>query len=330
MSRRRCAAYDGGVTPAPATRTPASAVHARPVALGLLLVVAAVWGFHWVVVKQGLAYMPPFTYGTLRLLTGLVTVVAILAVQRRLRMPPRADLPIIGSVGVGQVAAGVVIMNLALQAVPAGRSSVLVYSTPLWTALLLWLVFRTPPRRAELVGLVLGITGIAALVNPSVIDWAMPAELVGTLGLLAQAILWGVVAIHIRRHRWTASPLDLQPWILLTALVPVVILTLLLESGQAVRWEPATVLILAYSGVLATAFANWANQSATRSLGPMAASLGFLLAPVVGLVAGAVVLHESLGPIDIAGFVLVLGGIAAASLTAPSPADAEREPRPVA
>ena len=318
------------MTPTPATRTATSAVHTRPVALVLLLLVATVWGFHWVVVKQGLDYMPPFTYGTLRLLTGLVTVVAILALQRRLRLPPRADLPIIGSVGVGQVAAGVVIMNLALQVVPAGRSSVLVYSTPLWTALLLWLVFRTPPRRAELVGLALGITGIAALVNPTVIDWGVPAELLGTLGLLSQAVLWGLVAIHIRRHRWTASPFDLQPWILLAALVPVAVLTLLFESGQAVRWEPATILILLFSGVVATAFANWANQSATRSLGPMAASLGFLLAPVVGLISGAVVLHESLGPIDLVGFALVLGGIAAASLTAPSPGDPEREARPVA
>ena len=152
----------------------------------------------------------------------------------------------------------------------------------------------------------------------------MPAEVLGTLALLTQAILWGVVAIHIRRHRWTASPLDLQPWILLVALVPVAVAALLLESDQPVIWEPATILILAYSGPLATAFANWANQSATRSLGPMAASIGFLLAPVVGLISGALVLHESLGPIDILGFGLVLAGIAAATLVpAPRSDDAD-------
>ena len=41
------------------------------------------------------------------------------------------------SVGLGQVVAGVLIMNIALQVVPAGRSSVLYYTMPLWVALIL-------------------------------------------------------------------------------------------------------------------------------------------------------------------------------------------------
>jgi probable blue pigment (indigoidine) exporter len=48
--------------------------------------------------------------------------------------------------------------------------------------------------------------------------------------------------------------------------------------------------------------------------------MGFLATPVVGLIAGALILGESLGPIDIAGFALVLGGIAAASLVPPKAA----------
>ena len=79
-------------------------------------------------------------------------------------------------------------------------------------------------------------------------------------------------------------------------------------------------LILLYSGPLATAFANWASQSITRSLGPLTSAMGFLATPVVGLVAGALILGESLGLIDIVGFALVLGGIAAASLVPPKTA----------
>ena len=138
-------------------------------------------------------------------------------------------------------------MNLALLAVPAGRSSVIVYSTPLWTALLLWLVFKTPPRRPEVVGLVLGLAGIGTLINPSVIDWGVPAEVLGTLLLVSQAVLWGLVAIQIRRHRWTASLLELQPWTLLVALTPVTVAMLALELGQPVTWTTQTFLILFYS-----------------------------------------------------------------------------------
>ena len=231
---------------------------------------------------------------------------------------PRGDLPIVVSVGLLQVTAGIVLMNFALQIVPAGRSSVLAFSTPLWVALLLWLVFRKVPRRAELVGVALGIAGIIALLHPAAIDWGVPAEVVGTLALVLQAVLWAVVTLHIRHHTWRATPLDLQPWILLTALVPVAIAAFLLEQGRQVDWQPITVLILLYSGPLATAFANWASQSITRSLGSVAATTGFLATPVVGLATASIVLQEPLSLIDLVGFFLVLGGIAAASLTAPA------------
>jgi len=218
------------------------------------------------------------------------------------------------SVSLFQIAAGVLIMNFALQAVPAGRSSVLVYTMPLWVALLLWLRFRVVPKRAELVGLVLGVTGVVILVNPTVIDWTVPAELAGTLALIGNGILWAIVTIHIRRHTWHATPLALQPWMLLVALVPVLAAALLLEPGRQIHWELTSILLLAYSGPLATAFAFWASQSITRALGPIASAMGFLATPVVGLLAGALILGEKLGPADIAGFGLVIAGIAAASL----------------
>ena len=232
-------------------------VHSRSAALVLLALVSVVWGVHWAVVKLGLEYMPPMTYGALRLATGLATVVAIAVARGRLRLPPRSDLPIVASVGLLQVAGGVIIMNLALQVVPAGRSAVLVYTQPLWVAVLLAIAFRVPPLRNELVGLVLGIAGLVLLLNPAVIDWSSPAEVAGTLALLGNAVLWAIVSIHIRRHTWTASPLDLQPWQLLLALVPLAVAALLLDAGEPVTWGVPTVLILLYSGPLATAFASW-------------------------------------------------------------------------
>lgn len=291
-----------------------AAVHSRAAALALLSLLTLVWGVHWVVVKTGLQYMPPLTYASLRVSTGLFTMVGLLAVQGRLRRPDRANMPIMLSVGLGQIGAGIALQVLALQVVPAGRSSVLVYTMPLWVAVLLAVAFQVRPRRNELVGLVLGIGGLVALLNPAVIDWGSGAELLGTLGLLANAVLWAGVTIHVRRHHWTQSPLELQPWMLLIALVPLTVLALVLEPGRAIRWEPITVVILLYSGPLATAFAYWASQAITRSLGAQASGTGFLATPVVGLASGALLLGESLGIVDVAGFVLILAGIAVTTL----------------
>jgi drug/metabolite transporter (DMT)-like permease len=293
-------------------------VHSHRIALLLLALLTLVWGVHWVVVKTGLQYMPPMTYASLRVATGLLTMVGLLAARRGLRRPHRANLPVIASAGLAQIGAGVALQVLALQVVPAGRSSVLLYTMPLWVAVLLAVGFRVRPHRNELIGLVLGVAGLAALLNPAVIDWHSGAELLGTVGLLVNAALWAGVTIHVRRHRWTQSPLELQPWMLLLALIPLTVLALATESGRAIRWEPETVLILLYSGPLATAFAYWASQAITRTLGAQASGTGFLATPVVGLVSGAVLLNESLGIVDVAAFALILAGIAVTSLV-PSP-----------
>jgi drug/metabolite transporter (DMT)-like permease len=293
---------------------PGTAVHSHAAALALLALLTLIWGVHWAVVKTGLDYMPPLTYASLRVATGLATMIGLLAAQGRLRRPDRANLPIMASVGLGQIGAGVAIQVLALQVVPAGRSAVLLYTMPLWVAVLLALGFRLCPSRPELVGLILGLTGLAALLNPAVIDWQSPVELLGTLGLLLNSVIWAGVTIHVRRHRWTQAPLDLQPWMLLLALVPLVVMAVLLEPGRVIRWEPTTIGILLYSGPLATAFAYWASQAITRSLGAQASGTGFLATPVVGLVAGAVLLGESLGVADVIGFVLILGGVGVTTL----------------
>lgn len=292
-----------------------------PRVAGLLLIaLAAVWGVHWVVAKRGLDYMPPFTFAALRVGAGLATILLLVGARGRLVRPPRHDLPILLSVALGQVAAGTVLMNIALQVVPAGRSAILVYTMPIWVVVLQAVAFRVRPLGPEVVGLVLGLIGIFALVDPLGVDWGAPGEAAGAALLILSAVIWAATSIHVRRHRWVSSPLALQPWQLMVAVIPLVALALLVEPGAAIRWEPATLLVLLYSGPLATAFAFWASQSITRSLGPLAATVGFLGVPVVGVAAGAVLLGEQLSPLDLGGFVLVAAGILLVTRPMPAPA----------
>jgi drug/metabolite transporter (DMT)-like permease len=293
---------------------PSAAVHGRTGALVLLVLLTLIWGFHWVVVKTGLDYIPPFTFGVFRVGLALATFVLLLGTTGRLRRPDPANRSIVLSVGLGQIAVGIGLQVLALQVVDAGRSAVLVYTMPLWVAIELAVVFGIMPRRAELVGLVLGIAGLVALLNPASVDWSSTGELLGTLGLLLNAAIWAAVTIHVRRHRWTQSPLELQPWMLLVALAPLGLLALVFDAGSPIRWEPITFLVLLYSGPLATAFAFWASQAITRSLGAQVAATGFLATPVVGLASGAIVLGEALTAVDVVGFGLILAGVGVTAL----------------
>ncbi|MGD0019352.1 MAG: DMT family transporter [Candidatus Limnocylindrales bacterium] len=290
-----------------------SGTRARPYLL--LICLAFVWGVHWPVAKIGLRDLPPFTYGALRVATGLAVIVGVLAVRRGLRLPSRHDVPVVLSVGIGQMAAGIALMNFALPMISAGRSSILVYTMPLWVALIQLPMLRAGGARRQVGGLLVGLAGIAMLLNPQAIDWQSSGQLLGSAALLFSAVLWAVTTIHLRRHGWRGSPLDLMPWQLFVALVPLVIAALALESGRAIHWEPTAVAAVLYSGPLATALAFWLSQSISRSLSPLATTMGFLAVPVVGLASSWIMLGEPLTALDLAGAATTFLGIVVVSMS---------------
>jgi len=277
----------------------------------LLLGLVVVWGSHWVVVKVGLETIPPFTYGVLRLLGGIVTLALLMAAAGRLHRPDRSDWPIIISYGLLAVGLGITMMNLALPHIPAGRSSILAYTIPLWVVPVMALLARALPSRPEVVGLMLGLGGLVLLLNPAAIDWSGEGALLGSLLLVVGAMGAALALVHVRLHPWRGTPFDTQIWQLLVALVPMLAFALLLErdSFGEVRWDLPTALAVLYSGPLATAFAFWASQMIVQSLGPLTTGIGYLGAPVVGVVAGIIVLGEVITPIDLAGIAVTTAGI---------------------
>lgn len=281
----------------------------------LLICLALTWGIHWPVAKIGLRDLPPFTYGALRVAIALAVIVAVLAARRGLRLPDRHDVPIVLSVGIGQMAAGIAAMNFALPLISAGRSSILVYTMPLWVALIQLPLLRAGGAGRQVGGLILGLVGIALLLNPQSVDWQSSGQMLGSAALLVSAVLWAATTIHLRHHVWRGTPLDLMPWQLLIAVVPLAIAALVLEAGRQIHWEPSAIVAILYSGLLATALAFWLSQSISRSLSPLATTMGFLAVPVVGLASSWVLLGEPLTLLDLAGAATTFLGIVVVSIS---------------
>jgi drug/metabolite transporter (DMT)-like permease len=271
--------------------------------LGALVVI---WGCHWTVAKIGLETIPPFSYAALRLLVAMAVLAVLMRRAGRLRRPAAADLPIVVSYGLLAIAAGIAAMNLALPFVEAGRASILAYTLPLWVVPIVAVVAHTLPTRAQVVGLVLGLAGLVLLLNPATIDWSSPAVLLGCGLLLLGAMAGAAALVHVRAHAWQGTPFDVQIWQLLVAFVPLVLLAMIVEGDAwaSLRWDAGTVLVILYSGALATAFAFWASQSIVRAIGPTTTSIGYLAVPVVGILTGVLVLGEPVGPLDVLGLLV--------------------------
>ncbi len=294
--------------------TPSSDPARRRQALLLLLGLVVLWGANWPIMKIGLGYIPPFWFAAARLALGAATLFALLAALGRLRLPPRGDLPVVLSVGLLQMAGFLAMVNLALLTVEAGRSAVLAYTTPLWVApaAILLLGERMTPLKA--LGLALGLAGLAGLFNPLQFAWDDRETLLGNGALLLAALLWSGAILQVRGHRWTASPLELAPWQMLVALVPLVGAALVLEHLAWLTWSWELGAVLAYNGPLASAFCYWAAVMVTRDLPAITTSLGFLGVPLCGVLASSLWLGETLTFSLLGGLAGILAGLALVNL----------------
>lgn len=276
----------------------------------LLAAVIVLWGVNWPIMKTGLLYVGPIWFAAIRILTGAACLFALLAVQRRLALPARRDLPVVISVGGLQIGATLALMHMGLLYVEAGRSAILSYTTPLWVTPMAVLVLGERLKPARLAGLALGLSGVVVLFSPGTFDFANRDAVLGNGLLLAAAVIWAAVIVHIRHHQWSMSPLELMPWQMLFGGALLALTALVVEDAGSIRWTAPLWAVLAYNGPVASAFCYWAIVSVSRALPAISTSLGSLGVPVVGVIASATALGEPLSVGNALGLALITGGVA--------------------
>lgn len=298
------------------TLRPAASPGPGPVlAYGLFAATILVWGTNWPIMKIGLESIPPFWFALARVLLGSLVLFGVLLVVGGLRLPRRGDLPVVLSVGLLQVAAFLVAVNIAIPTVGAGRSALLAYTTPLFVVPGALLLLGERLRPLKLAGLLLGLLGLAILFNPAALDWDDPALLGGNALLMLAAFTSALAILHQRARRWEGTPLQLAPWQLLLAAPPLLAGALLFEADWRPQPSGELALILLHNGVVATGFCYWAVFTVTRALPTVSTSLGYLGVPMAGVASSALVLGEPLSASVVGGLLAILACLALVNLS---------------
>lgn len=287
----------------------AAGVVGRGAAVVLLLLVILLWGVNWPVMKVGLDYIPPLSFAATRMVLGGVSIALVAALAGQLRLPARADLPLVFSVGTLQMAGYIGLVTAGLQYVPAGRSAILAYTTSLWVVPMATLLLGERLNGLRLAGFVLGMGGVAVLFNPFGFDWQDPRVLLGNGLLLMAALLWAILIVQVRGHRMVGSPLSLAPWQFAVGTAVLAPLAWWLERERAWEWSAELALVLLYNGPLATAFCFWAMITITRSLPAITTSLASLGVPAFGLFVAAISLGEAVTVTNLTGLLLIVCGV---------------------
>lgn len=280
-------------------RLPASAI-------GAAILIAAIWGCNFIVIKAGVAGVPPLMLAALRFL--FASFPALFFVKR-----PAAPLRLMAAygllLGVGEF--GFLFTAIKLGA-PTGLSSILLQSQAFFTAILAAAFLKERLRLPNVIGMLVAAAGLAVFGFAS----GRGAGSM-TLPLLAMILVAGLGwagANVVTRTMPGTNALGLMVWSSLFSPLPLAALSLVFEGPSAIGASFAnigllTVASLAYIVLLSTllGYGLWNHLIMRHGAGRIAPFS--LMVPIFGIVAASLVLGERFVALDIAGAALILLGL---------------------
>jgi drug/metabolite transporter (DMT)-like permease len=294
-------------TTAPARDT----VTSSPLSITVQFVLCGiVWGSSFLFMKTALTGISPAQVAWSRLILGALTL-AVFVVLRRERLPRRlvvwAHMTVLA---VTFCAVPFLLFSWAQQHVTSGLASIYNATTPIMTAIMAWLVLRVEKlRAAQIAGIVVGILGVMVIIAP----WQgldLSQSIVAQLAILGATACYGFSLAYMRRFVSNTGMSALMFSFLnigiaaaiMAVLTPVLVLSPVALDG----WVIGSVVLL---GCLGTGVAYIWNQNALRAWGPTRASTVTYITPIVGVLLGVLVLHETVTWNEPAGALIVFLGI---------------------
>jgi len=281
---------------------------------GLFAFIVFSWGLGWPMNKLGLNYMSPLWYTAIRMIVGTSTMMALVILLKKFSLPKREDFALIAIVGLLQISVYMLLCNIGLAYLPAGRSSLIAYTTPLWIMPIATLFFDEEASKLRWLGFSLGLGGLLMLLSPWSFDWSDHNTIIGTVMLLLASLCWSISILCARYMHWNKSPLELVPWQLLVGTIPVVLLAIIKEPVISIQWSNELILSLTYTGILVTGLSYWSGVVINKELPSSVVSLGFLAVPVFSLMISAIYMHEAITSSTASAMGLILLGLMCVAL----------------
>ena len=283
----------------------------RPVGALPLVPAAAfvlVWSSGYISGPYGVEHVAPFTLLALRF--GLAAVLA-LVLARVLRGPLRIDRGTLGRIALTGLAMNAVQFGAMYLAFDAGLgatlASLLHALTPVLTAVLAAVFLKEALSRTQLVGLVIGVTGVLIVLGPDI------EEAGGAIGIALGVFSAITLSLGTLGQRWIGhgpDPIWSAAIQFTVSAPPLAVLALTLEGTDAISDPLRGGIAVAFLAIVNSIVGLLLLGALVRRGGAGAGSSLFFLSPPVTAVLAWIVLGETLGPLELLGLVVAVVGVA--------------------
>ncbi|MDR0834943.1 MAG: DMT family transporter [Candidatus Symbiothrix sp.] len=203
--------------------------------------------------------------------------------------------------------------NTALELTQTSNVSVLVATTPIWTALVMRLTDKVKIKKNLIIGSCLGLAGVALVAfNGNAVLKISP---VGDCLSLLAAFLWALYGIVLKKldNRYSTFIITRKVFFYgLLTILPVFLLELGRPQGspiQMLSFNFEVIFNLLFLGIAASLLCYLLWNKVIEKLGAQKSTSFIYIVTLTSLVTAAIVLHETITPIAMLGALFILLGV---------------------
>lgn len=268
-----------------------------------LLCLAAIWGGSFLFMR-----VAANTFGPAYLIEFRVTFAAValllIAVYLKKKLTLTAHTKHFFIIGLFNSAVPFLLFAYAAQTLNASTLAILNSTAPIWGALVGFVWYRSPLTAKSVLGMLIGIGGVAVLVGLDTSTIGEEAMLPIAASLMA-SFSYGI-ATNYTKNAPQVPAFDNAHGSMWAAVIWVLpLLPFLPMRAEPSHFEWSSVVTL---GVVCTGFAYLLYFRLVSDIGPASALTVTFLVPVFGILWGYLVLDEPVGSNTIIGTILVLSG----------------------
>jgi drug/metabolite transporter (DMT)-like permease len=275
----------------------------------LMVLMVAIWGFNFPVVKYATRLMPPLAFNAIRITLAAIVLLTFARATVRVR-PTRREVLLL--LGLGVLGNGIYQMVFVGSVVNTdiGVAALLLASSPAFIALLSRFAGLGEISSRCAIGIALSLAGVAliALTSRTAIDGSSSLE--GNLLSVLAAVIWAVYVVLQARYVNNVEDTAVAALTLTGGAIPLLIVGF--PAMLSTKWSalPGDVwMAILYGGVISLALASVFWYRGVRILGATRTGIYLHLEPVFALIAAWIWMHEHPTPLQGVGAVTILAGV---------------------
>ncbi|MDO5705740.1 MAG: DMT family transporter [Paracoccus sp. (in: a-proteobacteria)] len=286
-------------------------------AIGMGLLFAVMWASAFTSTRMIVTEAPPLMALAARfVLSGSIGILIALAMGQTWRNLTPLQWRAVVILGLCQNALYLGMNWIAMQWIEAGLASIIAATMPLMVAFIGWIVIGERLRPMGVVGLLLGLGGVALIMGARLQGGS---DLTGIVLCFVAALALAIATLTVRGASGGGNVMMIVGLQMLVGAGSLLIVAPIFEDWT-VTLTPRLIVAFTYTAFVPGLAATWVWFLLVQRIGAVRAATFHFLTPFFGVATAAVLLNESLGVMDVVGVGVIMAGILAVQLSkAPPP-----------